>query len=317
MQQDFDVVVCGSCVADITCRPVNLDLPIGPDATLRCDPITFTPGGFTCNAAFALAALGIGVEVLTRVGEDAWADLITQRFDAQSIGRSRVSRRPGEPTSTTVALVDAKGRRSFLHSPGAHRQLDAGDLLADAKLWTRRRALLLGYYAMLPALEPDLPEVFARVREAGCMTVLDTSSGGGSMHPLDRILPETDVYWPSRVEAVQQTGEDDPRRMIERYREAGAVHTVGIKLGEQGSLLSPAAGRWIDVPCFTPPGPMVDTTGAGDILLASYVAGVLGGYAPESAARLAAAAAAISVTTPGGTRHNITREQCHHLAGLA
>ena len=137
--------------------------------------------------------------------------------------------------------------------------------------------MLVGYYSLMPNLESDLPEVLAAIRKAGCRTALDTAGDGGTMQPLDRILPQVDVYVPSHNEATHQTGHEDPRKIIEAYRSCGAAGLLGVKLGSKGALLSPAAGQYVSIECVPPPGPVVDTTGAGDSFFAGLLTGLLKG----------------------------------------
>ena len=103
--------------------------------------------------------------------------------------------------------------------------------------------MLLGYYPLLPNLIDDLPDVLAEIRKAGCLTALDAAGDGGELGPLAPVLPHLDLYVPSFAEARHQTGEEDPRRIIAAYRDAGAAGLVGVKLGSRGVLLSPDAGR--------------------------------------------------------------------------
>jgi sugar/nucleoside kinase (ribokinase family) len=161
--------------------------------------------------------------------------------------------------------------------------------------------MLVGYYSLMPELEPDLADVLARVRAAGCRTALDAAGDGGSLQPLDRILPHLDIYVPSRAEAVHQTGQEDPLRIIETYRRCGAEGLLGVKLGAEGALLSPAAGQFVEVRPVPPPGETIDTTGAGDAFYAGLLTGLLKGFDVDQAGRLAAAAGACCVAARGGS----------------
>jgi hypothetical protein len=49
MPQDFDCVLCGSCVADILVRPVPLDVPVGHGRLFHVQPIEVTTGGIACK----------------------------------------------------------------------------------------------------------------------------------------------------------------------------------------------------------------------------------------------------------------------------
>jgi sugar/nucleoside kinase (ribokinase family) len=200
-------------------------------------------------------------------------------------------------TRTSAVLVDARGDRSFIHAVGAPRLLDAAAFCEGAPLFRRSRAMLLGYYPLLPNLLGDLPEVLAEIRAGGCLTALDAAGEGGELEPLAQL----DVYVPSFAEARHQTGAEDPRRMVAVYRHAGARGLVGVKLGSRGALLSPAADEFVEVEVVAPPGVIVDTTGAGDCFLGGLLAGLLRGLSVADAGRIAAAAGACCVTGVGAT----------------
>ena len=136
------------------------------------------------------------------------------------------------------------------------------------------------------------------------------------MQPLDRILPHLDIYVPSYDEAQSQTGEADPQRMITVFRECCPGGLLGVKLGHEGALLSPARDDWIQVPPVAPPGPVVDTTGAGDSFYAGLIAGLSRGMSVYDAGRLGAAAGACCVTAIGATAGLRSFEETQQLAGV-
>ena len=168
----------------------------------------------------------------------------------------------------------------------------------------------------MPDLDDELAEVLQQVRSTGCRTAMDAAGGGGAMQPLDRILPHLDIYIPSHEEAVAQTGLSDPLRILESYRQHGCVGLLGVKLGEQGAVLSPTQGQWVDVDPVAPPGPIVDTTGAGDCFYAGLIAGLARGLTVREAGQLGAAAGAWSVTQVGAVAGIRDYEATCELAGL-
>ena len=188
--------------------------------------------------------------------------------------------------------------------------------LENLDLFAQSRMTLVGYYSLMPNLENDLPEVFAAIRQVGCQTALDAAGEGGRMQPLDRSLPHLDVYCPSRAEAEHQTGQTDPPKIIEAIRQCGAPGLLGVKLGSEGALLSPAAGEFISVPAVPPPGAIVDTTGAGDAFYAGLLCGLLKGCDPNQAGRLAAAVGACCVTGLGASAGLRSYQETAQLAGL-
>jgi len=89
-----------------------------------------------------------------------------------------------------------------------------------------------------------------------------------------------------------------------------------VKLGAEGALLSPAPGQFVQVASVPPPGPIVDTTGAGDGFYAGLLAGLLRGMSLADAGRLAAATGACCITGLGATAGLRSYEETMRLAGL-
>ncbi len=317
MEKTYDAVLCGSCVLDIILRPVPLDRPIGDESLVRVDPIQICPGGFVSNAGIAMAKLGMRVAALTYVGDDEWGPLLRGKYDGAGVDTNYLTTLTGVNSSTTAVLVDERGRRSFVHCVGAPKRIDRTLLLEHLELFAQSRAMLIGYYPLLPCLLDDLAEVLEAVRATGCLTAMDSAGGGGTLQPLDKILPHLDVYVPSLQEASQQTGHEDPTQIIQTYRQCGAPGLVGVKLGPRGAVFSPREGELIDIPPVTPPGEVVDTTGAGDTFCAGLITGLLKGLLPFAAGRLAAAVGASCVTATGGSTAIRTYRETARLAGVA
>jgi sugar/nucleoside kinase (ribokinase family) len=317
MTQDFDCVLCGSCVADILVRPVTLGVPLGFGRLYHAEPIEVVTGGIVSNSGIALAKLGMKVAAFSYVGQDDFGAVIRRRLESAGMDCGRLLTHPTAATSTTAVLIDPNSERSFAHCVGAPKLMDKSLLLGNLDLFARSRMMLIGYYSLMPNLEPDLPEVFDAIRKMGCRTALDAAGDGGGMKPLDRILPFVDVYVPSLDEAIHQTGETDPRKIVDIFRSCGAPGLLGIKLGSKGALLSPAAGQFLELPCATPPGPIVDTTGAGDSFFAGLLAGLLKGMDAERAGRLAAATGACCVTGYGATAGLRDYAETARIAGLS
>ncbi|MEX2091778.1 MAG: carbohydrate kinase family protein [Pirellulales bacterium] len=317
MGKSVDCVVVGSCVVDVHARPVPLDVAIGRGKLLETEPLRLTTGGIVSNAGITLARLGMRVAAMTYVGDDEWAEVIRRRFAAEGIDTSSVATNTQRATSTSAVLIDERGERSFAHYAGAPRLLDKQALLDQLDLFARSRAMLIGYYPLMTRLQDDLPEVLAAIRATGCLTAMDAAGDGGTMEPLARILPHLDFYVPNETEAANQTGCAKPQAMIEAFRRAGAGGLLGIKLGDRGALISRRAGKYLEVPAVSPPGPVVDTTGAGDCFFGGLLAGFLRGMSPAAAAKLAAAAGACCVTGLGATTAIRDFGATAKLAGLS
>lgn len=297
----IDCIVCGTCTADILVKPVGLTAPIGGGRLFDVDPIDVTTGGIVCNSGIAMRRLGLAVAAASIVGDDVWGGVVRRRLDAEGIAAAGVEEHASQATSSTAVLIDPSGERSFAHHVGACRAIDVAYLRRQTAEFSRARLVLLGYFGLLPALEPTIGEAVAFLRGLGCQVALETGGSGGALAAIAPALPHVDLYVPSLDEAVHQTGLTDPRAIIDCYRAHGAGGIVGVKLGSRGTLLSPRAGEFLEIPCIPAPGPVADTTGAGDSLLAGLITGILRGMPLEKAGRLGAATAACCVTGVGAT----------------
>ena len=296
-----DCIVCGTCTVDILVKPVDLSLPIGGGRLFEVDPIEVTTGGIVCNSGIAMRRLGLAVAAAGIVGSDVWGSVVRRRLDEEGIGSAAVESHPTQATSSTAVLIDPSGERSFAHHVGACRVIDVAYLRRQAAEFSRARLALVGYFGLLPALEPAIGEAVAVLRAAGCRVALETGGTGGTLATIAPALPHVDLYVPSLDEARHQTGLSDPREIMACYRGHGFRGVGGVKLGARGTLLSPRDGEFFEIPCVAAPGPVADTTGAGDSLLAGLITGILRGMPLEQAGRLGAATAACCVTGVGAT----------------
>ncbi len=316
MSHPFDCVVCGEVCADLPLRPIDQHKPLREMETVPIEAIRPGSGGIVSNSGIAMARLGLAVGAFGYVGNDVWGDMLTRLFADASLNTQHLLRHPDLPTSISAVLVGDDGEHTFAYHSGASRAFDRATVLARLELFRGSMFALFGYYALMPELEHDLPGVLKEVQQCGCRTALDAAVGGGKMQPLDRILPHLDIYVPSYDEAQSQTGEADPQRMIAVFREFCQSGLLGVKLGDEGALLSPAPDDWIQVPPVEPPGPVVDTTGAGDSFYAGLIAGLSHGMSVYHAGRLGAAAGACCVTAIGATAGLRSFEETLQLAGV-
>ena len=312
-----DVILCGTCVADILVRPVPLTVAPGAGKLFHVDPIRVTTGGIVCNTGTAMARLGMKVAASSLVGNDVWGDVIRSTLAGEGIATAALEASPTVATSTTAVLIDPSGERSFAHHGGAPATIDLAFIRRQLPHFGAARLALVGYLGLLPALEADLTVALAEIRATGCMVALETAGSGGTLAQVAPALALVDVYVPSVDEARHQTGLVDPRGIVDCYRSHGAAGLVGVKLGTLGTLLSPRPGEWLEIPCVAAPGPVVDTTGAGDSLLAGLLTGLLRGMPARDAGLLGAATAACCVTGLGATEGLRGYEETARLAGLA
>jgi sugar/nucleoside kinase (ribokinase family) len=295
---------------------VPLAEPVGPGRLLEVDAIGVATGGIVSNTGIALGRLGLGVTAAGLVGDDLFGREVRSRLTAEGVGTDCLEAHPSLATSTTAVLIDPTGERSFAHHVGACGGIDLALVRRHLGAIGGHRFAVLGYVGLLPGLERDLGAAVAAIRAAGPLVVLETGGSGGTLADVLPALPHVDLYVPSLDEARHQTALSDPRAIIECYRGHGLAGIAGVKLGSRGTLLHAADGDWLEIPCIAAPGPVADTTGAGDSLLAGLVAGLARGMPLAEAGRLGAATAACCVTGVGATAGLRSLEETLRLAGL-
>ena len=108
----------------------------------------------------------------------------------------------------------------------------------------------------------------------------------------------------SKREALTLTEEDDVEAAAAVL--ARSAERVIVTLGEQGAM-AVVDGQSMFAPAIK--ATALDTTGAGDLLVAAYIWGDLRGAAPEECLRWAVLYAGLSIATPTGVGGAVTEER--------
>lgn len=271
-----DCLSVGVLVADHMCAPIAR-MPKQGELVLT-DQLLLTIGGCASNAAMDMARVGVDVNVVGCVGNDAFGQFIIDTLDTAGAGTRLIQKLSHVGTAATLIVNVVGEDRRFIHTLGANAKLTVADIPWDEV--KKSKVLYVGGYLLMTALDQlELAEVFRQARAAGVTTVLDVVLPGAGDHwsKLEKLLPHTDVFLPNTDEAALITGLDDPRRQAERFHEAGAA-TVVITCGGDGTLLC-TKGLKLKAEIYR--FPYVGGTGAGDAFDAGYIAGLLQGLGPR------------------------------------
>jgi sugar/nucleoside kinase (ribokinase family) len=300
----IDCLSAGILVADHLCAPI----PRLPDAgqLVLSDDLPLTIGGCASNTAMDLARLGVRVGVVGCVGRDPFGRFVIDTLAAAGVKTEGIRELPGTPTSGTL-IINVQGQdRRFIHTIGANGAFDAScvpmDLVRQAKVF-----YVGGYLLMSGLAQEGLLDLFRQARRAGVKTVLDVVLPGPGNHwsRLDRLLAETDVFLPNTDEAAVITGEHDPVRQAQRFRDAGCGAAV-ITCGDAGTILLSEHCR---LRAGTYPTTYVGGTGAGDAFDAGYIAGLLAGRDAIGCLKWGSALGASCVRAIGATESVFTRAE--------
>lgn len=234
-----------------------------PDSKVEMREFARLPGGESATAAAALARLGCQVRYIGRVGDDDFGRQGLDSLRQEGVDVSAVVIVPGVTSRFAVILVDrAGGTRTVIWNLDPALHMSPADV-PDASLVESRIVLL---NSQDPLVMADIGE---RARRAGARTVLDVER----VRPgVDRLLRATDVViaadgFPEACTGKTSRGEG----LAALQAECGAA-VVCVTLGSDGSLAR-AGGREFRTPAFRVP--VIDTTGAGDVFRAGFIAGWL------------------------------------------
>ena len=290
----------GQIVADVIGEPIDLRHPPPPGGLVRANSVSLTTGGNVCNAGIAMAKLGMQVAAAGLVGNDVLGAAVVDRLKQAGIDTSAVFTNDTAQTSATIVAVEPGGERCFFHVLGVSALLDAAAFRRCFPIFAMCQYVQVGYFGLLPALSPQLPELLAELRRTAPKTkiALETVNPTATRDLLDPILPHLDVFAPSRTEAADLTGESDPAKMVASFRTQMKQGLIGIKLDTEGCYLDD--GRvTVRAPAYKVQ--VVDTTGAGDTWFGGLLTALIRQMPLEQAARFANRAAADCCTALGAS----------------
>jgi sugar/nucleoside kinase (ribokinase family) len=289
------IVCLGILVADVIGKPLH-SIP-DPGSLVLVDEMSLHCGGCAANAATALAHLGLPVDVIGKVGGDAFGDYVIDVLQERGIGTRGVRSDPGVGTSASMVLVDPDGERRFIHYIGANAAFTVEDI--DFELVSAAAILHIGGSLVMPGIDGEpTAKLLQQAREAGVITFLDTvwDDTGRWMTLLEPSLPYIDYFIPSLPEAQEITGINQPEKVARELIDYG-VGTVALKMGPDGCLVM--SGDYESLRLPTHDVEVVDATGAGDAFAAGFITGVWQDWSLERTARFASAVGAMCVTGVG------------------
>ncbi|MGC4804262.1 carbohydrate kinase family protein [Micromonospora sp. DT233] len=275
----FDLLVLGGLGVDLRVRVPQLPLPAADSLTVP--PIDLRIGNTGAGVALAARALGLRVAVVDVLGADPAGTVVREALHRAGVP-AVLAVDPGG-TRRSVNLVDPTGRRMSLYDP---RPWQGPPPFAAQRLAELARdaahvhvSIMDWLPARLPALRAGLP--------AGVGLSTDLHDWDGD-DPYHRPFAEAaDLVFVSGVRLGDRAG----------ALAAGlAPRTVVVTRGADGAELFAGGTPAVRVPAAVPPGPVVDSNGAGDAFAAGLVAARLRGAglveAAAYAARVGAAACA-------------------------
>jgi sugar/nucleoside kinase (ribokinase family) len=283
----------GNVVVDLV-----LNVPYLPErgADMLAAASRASPGG-GFNVLAAAARQGLPAAYAGAHGSGPFADLARAGLAAEGI-EVLLPPAPRPDTGVVIAIVEPAGERTFLTAPGAEAAL-TGAALAAVEPAPGDVVYLSGYSFLHAANRAALLPWLGRLDSgrAGTVVVFDPGPLADQIPAaaLAAVLGRADWLTCNAREARILSGQSDPLAATKAL--AAGQRGVVVRTGPGGCLLGYGGGEPVTVPGWAVQA--VDTNGAGDTHAGVFIAALARGAAPPEAARLANAAAALSVTRSG------------------
>lgn len=286
-----EIVILGVFVADTAYRA---DRQPRMGETILGNAFALGPGGKGSNQAVAAAKTGGDVHFISRLGDDAFADMAFKTWAAAGVTAAVTQDAASFTGAAYIFIEQATGDNAIIICPGAAGDISVADIEA-------KRDLIEGASVFVTQLEQPMDAAMRGLeiaRGAGVRTILNPA-------PAVEIPPEMlrlcDFITPNETEAegitglaVRSVGDAEAAADVLLDRGIGAAL---ITLGEQGVFFKDKTQR-AHIPAVNA-GAVVETTGAGDAFNGGFATALAQGKAPIEAARFACTVAGISVTRAG------------------
>ena len=249
-------------------------------------------GGSAGNTAAGLAALGIRAGFIGQVASDELGDIYRHDISAQGVEFLVDPRSDVGATARCLILVTADAQRTMNTFLGAAQMLNAAAIdparVADAAI-----LYLEGYLWDPEEPRAAMESAIAIARDAGrkvAFTLSDSFCIARHRGDFLRLISDgkIDILFANEAELGELAGEADFDAALAAI--APQVETLVVTRSDQGAV-AVRGGERVAVPA-EPIERLIDTTGAGDLFAAGFLAGEARGLRLEASLKLGAIAAA-------------------------
>lgn len=292
----YDILIPGHYVCDIVFTGINGHPELGKN--LFSEGLSIVPGGVV-NTVIALQRLQANVGWIGAVGDDTFSRFMLYHADKENLDTGMLARMDTPLRFVTVALSYPEDRAFISYHD------ESPDLL-DMVLARLNEVDCPHLHFGELFVDERMPDLLKRCHEKGMFISSDCQYGEETLDsPLVcNIISSLDMFIPNASEVKALTGIDDLDKAARKLTEF--VPYLVIKDGKHGAHAYHEGAHYhqesIDVEPF-------DTTGAGDVFNAGFLAAHLKGYDVQICLQWAVLAGGFATQGPGGTSTAPTLEQ--------
>ncbi len=331
LQKSFDILAVGNAIIDVFSQCNDdflrqhaiekggmnlLDLAASQSlftAVSAVAPPQLISGGSAANTAVGLAALGGKAAFVGRVHDDELGAAFCRDINAAGVTFAATPAENGAPTASSIILVTPDAARTMNTFLGASIEFQPEDInlaaAADAAV-----IYLEGYLFDAPAG----PAIFAQAAQMAAQYQARIALSLSDQWCVDRhradlrhyVTDHVNILFANEDEAISLAESDHPTSV---QMLSGLVDEVVITRGPLGAVIC-HAGQHLSVDAM-PQGPVVDTTGAGDLFAAGYLFGRTHGCDAQMSGRIASLLAGEVISHIGARPHADLRVLIEPLIG--
>ncbi|MCJ2129580.1 adenosine kinase [Methylobacterium sp. E-045] len=331
MTAPLDLLVLGNAIVDLIARTDDgfLEQQGVPKGAMQLideeraeslfsvmGPATIVSGGSGANTAVGAALLGAKTGFIGKVRDDKLGGLFAHDLKATGVSFAVAPASEGPATARCFILVTPDGERTMNTYLGACQGLSPADV-DEATVASARTVYLEGYLWDPPAAKDAFRKAARIAHNAGnavALTLSDAYCVGRYREEFLGLIRDgsIDILFAniSELKSLYETQDDEAAiKALRDERNQRGMHLLGLvtRSAEGAMVVKGGEIRAIEA---APVHEVVDTTGAGDLFAAGFLAGHARGLDNVSSARLGALAAAEVI------QHIGARPQ-HDLVALA
>lgn len=285
------IAVIGSNMVDLT---AYIERMPAPGETLEALDFVLGCGGKGANQAVAAATCGAEVLMLTKVGDDIFADNTIANLERYGIDTTYVTKAEHVSSGVAPIFVDQSGQNSILIIKGANAHLAPQDIDAAAAALATCNIIIL-------QLEVCLETVYHAIsfgRQHGIPVLLNPAPATKALD-IEQVCA-CDFFVPNETELAILTDRKTETREDVEYAAKSLIDrglkNVIVTLGDRGALwVTREESHCVDAYKVE----AVDTSGAGDAFIGCFASAYVQEGDVLAAMRRASAFAALSVMKRG------------------
>ncbi|MFA5973212.1 MAG: ribokinase [Lentimicrobiaceae bacterium] len=288
--QSKKIVVVGSCNTDMVIKADRLPVP---GETILGGTFFMNPGGKGANQAVAASRMGGNVTLISKTGNDVFGKQSVMLYAAENIKTDFIVSDPKHPSGVALITVDSLGENCIVVASGANAYLNPVDIDKASTEIENCDLVLMQLEIPIETVE----YVAEMANKKGIKVILNPAPARTLSNDL---LKHIYIIIPNKSEAEILSGikvtDIESAKQAADIISAKGVDIVVITLGSQGALIKEYSD-YNFVEAFKVEA--LDTTAAGDTFCGSFCVGLSEGKSILDSVKLAARAAAITVTRMG------------------